>query len=98
MIFARRFMPGGFLLRRSVQNHSPGMYWSRINTERDTSRPTPLNNATVTNESMLATDIADARGKSHAIAALMPVSKIFRGLSPQKVYPGINEPSSTTMH
>ena len=66
---------GGFLLRRSVQNHSPGMYWSRINTERDRSKPTPLNSATVTNVSMLAIDVADARGRSLAIVALMSFSK-----------------------
>src|SRR5216684_4435017 len=69
---------GGFLLRRSVQNHSPGMYWSRINTERDRSKPTPLNSATVTNVSMLAIDVADARGKIIlAIAAVMSLSKFF---------------------
>jgi hypothetical protein len=65
-------------LRRSVQNHSPGMYWSRINTERDRSKPTPLNSATVTNVSMLVIDVADARGKIIlAIAAVMSLSKFF---------------------
>jgi hypothetical protein len=42
------------------------MYWSRINTERDRSRPRPLNSAIVANESMLAIDVADARGNSLA--------------------------------
>ena len=95
---ARRFMPGGFLLRRSVQNHSPGMYWSRTNTERDKNRPTPLNNATVTNESMLATDIADTRGKSHAIAALISFSKIFRGLMALKVCLSRNQRTTFNHH
>jgi hypothetical protein len=33
--------------------------------------PTPLNNATLTNVSMLATDAADARGRILAIAVML---------------------------
>jgi hypothetical protein len=55
------------------------MFWSRISTTRERSRPTRLNSATVTNESMSAIDVADARWKSLAIAAVMSVSKFFEG-------------------
>jgi hypothetical protein len=40
----------------------------------------------VTNESILATDVADARGKSHAIAAFMSFSKFSGGFMALKVY------------
>jgi hypothetical protein len=59
---------------RSVQNQSPGVYLSRTNTERDSSRPRPLKIATVTNASIFATDVADARGRSLAIAAFTSFS------------------------
>ena len=61
----------------SVQNHSPGMYWSRINMERDRRRPIPLNRATVINASMLAIDVAEARGRSLAIAVFISFLQIF---------------------
>ena len=70
--------PRGFLLCLN-QNHSPGIYWSRINTERDRSSPRPLNSVTVTNASMSATEVADARGRSLAMAALMSLSKFLMG-------------------
>jgi hypothetical protein len=57
-----------------LQNHSPGIFWSKINTDND-SMPTPLNNATVANDSMLAIDVVEARGSSHAIVAFMSISK-----------------------
>ena len=44
-----------------------------IKTDNDNSRPTPLNNATLMNASMLATDTADACGKILAIATLIPM-------------------------
>jgi hypothetical protein len=63
--------------RAMNQNHSPGMYWSMIITERDKTRPAPLNSATVTTVSMLAIDVADARGRSLVIAAVMSLSKFL---------------------
>ena len=60
------------------------MFWSRINTDKDRSRPRPLNRAIVTNASMLATDVEDARARSLAIVALMSFSKLhgaLKGLS-----------------
>ena len=53
------------------------MYWSRINTDRDRRRPRPLNSAIVAKESMLAIDIADARGNSLAITAVISSSKLL---------------------
>src|SRR5258708_10822040 len=53
------------------------MFWSRINTDKDRSRPRPLNRAFVTNASMLATDVEDARARSLAIAALMSFCKFL---------------------
>ena len=92
---ARRFRPGGFLLRRSGQNHSPGMYWSRINTERDRSRPAPLKSATVTNVSMLAIDVADARGRNLAIAAVISISNFLGRVTPNALSV-VNDNSSPT--
>jgi hypothetical protein len=60
--------------RLGFQNHSPGVYLSRINTERDSNSPMPLKMPIVTNVSMLASDPAEARGKSLAIAAVMSLS------------------------
>ena len=48
-----------------------------MTTDNESSRPIPLNSATVMNESMLATDVAEARGRSLAIAALMSLSKLI---------------------
>ena len=53
------------------------MYWSRTNTDRDRSRPRPLNSAMVTNESMLAIDVGDALGNSLAMAAFISSSKLL---------------------
>jgi hypothetical protein len=69
---------GGPQTAMMLQNHSPGIFWSRINTDNDSSRPTPLNNAIVTNDSMLAIDVVEARGSSHAIAAFMSISKSWK--------------------
>jgi hypothetical protein len=45
--------------------------------ERDRSRPIPLNRATVINASMLAIDVAEARGRSLAIAVFISFLQIF---------------------
>jgi hypothetical protein len=68
---------GKFCYSGLGQNHSLEIFLSRINTERDRSRPAPLNSATVTNVSMLAIVGADARGRNLAIAAVMSISKFF---------------------
>src|SRR4051812_39746231 len=49
------------------------MFWSRINTDSDSSKPRPLNSATAANESMSAIDVAEARGNSLAITAVIAV-------------------------
>src|SRR3954469_20010244 len=61
------------------QNHSPGVNLSRTSTERDRRRPTPQKIATETKASMLATDMAEARGKSLASAAVMSLSSLAGG-------------------
>jgi hypothetical protein len=53
------------------------MYWSRINTDKDSNRPRPQNRVTEANESMLATDAAEMRGKILAIAALILSSEVI---------------------
>jgi hypothetical protein len=64
------------------------MYWSRIKTDSDNSSPTPLNNATLTNVSMLATNAAEARGRILAIAAVMSSSKANNRATALSVCPG----------
>jgi hypothetical protein len=71
-------MPVSFW-KLGFQNHSPGVYLSRISTERDSNSPTPLKMATMINVSILATDRAEARGKSLAIAAVMSFSNFHEG-------------------
>jgi hypothetical protein len=61
--------------------------------DKDSSRPIPLNSAIVTKDSMLATDVAEARGRSLAIAAVMSFSKFSAGYGP-KGLSAINETTS----
>jgi hypothetical protein len=75
----------------ALQNHSPGIFWSRINTDKDNSRPTPLNSATVSNDSMLAIDVMEARGSSHAIVAFMLISKKLKDRPGPKFVREIND-------
>ena len=64
---------------------------------QDSRRPIPLNSATVTNDSALASDVADARGRSHAIAAFMSFSKFSGGYGPKGLLE-IDKLRLTTMH
>ena len=50
------------------------MYRSRITTESEISRPVPQNSAMQMKDSISATDFADARGRSLAMAAFISAS------------------------